>query len=286
MTRLPLLLSLSPLALAFSNTSPLVAWSSHSSSVLDRLPSTVADKHHSLQLLETILLNEDVCEHEAIVLIGQPGLHASDLRNLPSNSHVARSLSSAPSSRQYAYVPLPLPVDASSISAVAEAVSEKCGSRLVNMMLGQEGVAFSKDEKTIIILGMPELELDGDRKGRVMEHDMVLSTTLSSLPFTSHLTIFTGSPASSSLSFSKRQEGSSLVLGSALTDPSVSAAKKGGILHNYQLLTPALITTLLVVLFILLPVMYFGISALASIQNPIRLEAAPKGYNAAERKNQ
>ncbi|THU79991.1 hypothetical protein K435DRAFT_972340 [Dendrothele bispora CBS 962.96] len=283
MTRLPLILSLSPLALAFSNTAPFIAWSSHSSSVLDRLPSTV-DTHHSVHLLETILLEEDVCEHEAIVLIDQPGLHASDLRNLPSSSHVARSLSSAPSSRQFAYVPLPLPatpVDASSISAVAEAVSEKCGSRLVNMMLGQGGVEFSKEEKSIIMLSMPELELDGDRKGRVMEHDALLSTTLSSLPFTNHLTIFTGS--SGRLSLSKRQD----AFGSALTNSTAAPAKKkSGILHNYQLLTPALITSFLVVLFLLLPVMYFGISALASIQNPIRLEVTPKGFNAAERKNQ
>ncbi|KAK7436616.1 hypothetical protein VKT23_002708 [Stygiomarasmius scandens] len=284
MTRLALLLSLSPLALAFSNTLPLVAWSSHSSSILDRLPSSAANTH-SVQLLETILLNDDVCEHEAVVLIDQPGLHASDLRSLPSHSHIARSLSSAPSSREFPYVSLPLPatpVDSFSLSAVAEAVSEKCGSRLVNMMLGQGGVSFSSDEKSIILLSMPELELGTGRKGRVAEHDTLLSTTLSSLPFTNHLTIFTGSP----IGLSKRQESS--VLGSALSNSSAAAApqKKSGILHNYQLLTPALITTLLVVVFLFLPILYFGISALGSIQNPIRLEVQPKGYNAAERKNQ
>lgn len=63
------------------------------------------------------------------------------------------------------------------------------------------------------------------------------------------------------------------------------AAPEGGILQNYQLLTPALILTLLVVLFILIPVLMLGINALASIQSPLRSEA-PKGYSAQERKVQ
>ena len=59
----------------------------------------------------------------------------------------------------------------------------------------------------------------------------------------------------------------------------------GGILKHYQLLTPALISALLVVLFILLPIVMLGISALASIQSPLKVEV-PKSYSAREKKVQ
>jgi large-conductance mechanosensitive channel len=49
-------------------------------------------------------------------------------------------------------------------------------------------------------------------------------------------------------------------------------------------LTPGLIVTLLVSFFIIGPVVFLGISALASIQSPLRLDL-PKGYNAQTKKN-
>ena len=67
--------------------------------------------------------------------------------------------------------------------------------------------------------------------------------------------------------------------------PSKAAAPTDGILKKYQLLTPGLIISLFVALFILVPVVFMGISSLASIQSPVRLDA-PKGFNAAEKKNQ
>lgn len=60
---------------------------------------------------------------------------------------------------------------------------------------------------------------------------------------------------------------------------------KGGILKRYQLLTPALITGLLVAFFLLVPVLYMALQALASIQNPIRSDVG-KTFNAQEKKNQ
>jgi hypothetical protein len=63
------------------------------------------------------------------------------------------------------------------------------------------------------------------------------------------------------------------------------SAPAGGILARYQLLTPALITGLLLAFFVLVPVVLFGVSALASIQSPLRVQA-PKGYSADEKKNQ
>jgi hypothetical protein len=64
-----------------------------------------------------------------------------------------------------------------------------------------------------------------------------------------------------------------------------SNAPKTGILARYQLLTPGLIISLLVTFFVLLPIIFIGISALSSIQLPLRTEP-PKAYNALEKKNQ
>lgn len=84
-----------------------------------------------------------------------------------------------------------------------------------------------------------------------------------------HLVIFAGSP---------RQDDDS----APAPSPSPPA---GGILARYQLLTPALITGLLLAVFVLVPVVLFGVSALASIQSPLRVQP-PKGYSAEEKKNQ
>jgi len=284
------LLTFSPLlACAFSNTSPLIAWSSHSSNLIDGLP---LDSKNS-NILETILNNDFVCGHEAVVLVHQPGLHASDLSQLSKGSHIARSLSSASSSRQYAYTPAS--VSDEEPLEIAQSISQKCQARLVNMMAGQGGVELFSDEKSVVVVSMPGLAMiteGSQRKTTMAEHDSLLATTLDSLPFSNHVIIYTGSAHG----HSKRQEDLStpdrpvLDLTTASTSassPSIAVAKnRGGILHHYQLLTPGLIMVLLVVLFIFLPVLYFGISALASIQSPLRIDVMPKGYNASERKNQ
>lgn len=58
-----------------------------------------------------------------------------------------------------------------------------------------------------------------------------------------------------------------------------------GILKRYQLLTPGLIVCLFVAFFVLFPVLYMSVSALASIQSSVGSEP-PKGFNAVEKKNQ
>jgi len=94
--------------------------------------------------------------------------------------------------------------------------------------------------------------------------------------FTRHLVILLGSPSPSVSGFLKRQAPS------LITDYTNTTS---GVLDKYQLLTPALITSLLVFFFIILPIVFFGINALASIQNPIRMDMT-KSFNALEKKNQ
>jgi hypothetical protein len=50
-------------------------------------------------------------------------------------------------------------------------------------------------------------------------------------------------------------------------------------------LTPALIKGLLLAFFVLIPIILFGVSAIASIESPLRVQP-PKGFSADEKKNQ
>lgn len=100
--------------------------------------------------------------------------------------------------------------------------------------------------------------------------------------FDKHLVVFSGCPSHSHLS--ARQV--PLEMGSqAFAAPNSTVLTEGSILKRYQLLTPALITTLVITFAVLLPVILFGISALAGIQSPLSTDV-PKGFDAQQRKNQ
>jgi len=111
--------------------------------------------------------------------------------------------------------------------------------------------------------------------------------------FPDHIVIYTGSLLFSA--FSKRQaveipdrpvlDISPKPLTFSASTAANTTLPSGGILKRYQILTPGLITILLVVLFVFLPVLLVGMNALASIQNPVRTDVS-KSFNAQERKNQ
>nr|GAT51473.1 predicted protein [Mycena chlorophos] len=257
-------------ALAFSNTAPVVSWSSHSSALLDALPPKFS--------LETLLSSADLCEHDAVVFVDQPELRASDLRSLPSNTHLARSLASAPSSRQLPYVPTDVENN-NNIPQLLAAAAARCSSQLVSYAPGY-GAELSANVKHLLSLTFPPLDgLAQARKDALLKHDDILSSELARIAalFPHHLVIYT---SSASLTPSKRSTPKPINLAAA-ADPSAT----GGILSKYQLLTPGLITGLLITFFVLMPILITGINALSSIQSPVRVDA-PKGFDAVERKNQ
>ncbi|KAI0276918.1 hypothetical protein BGY98DRAFT_1097829 [Russula aff. rugulosa BPL654] len=99
-----------PKALSFAGTSPVVAWSSHRCSALDRLqPGSVSTGSTPfLNDVSTKLLSDtDVCEFDAVIIVDHPGLHASDLRSLSPSSSLTTRLQDSPSSIQLPYVRFP-----------------------------------------------------------------------------------------------------------------------------------------------------------------------------------
>lgn len=95
--------------------------------------------------------------------------------------------------------------------------------------------------------------------------------------FSDYLVVYTGVPDAP---LHTRQSSSSTTF-----EAQAVASPSGGILKRYQLLTPGLILVLLVSLFLLVPVIFLGVSALSSIQSPLTNDI-PKGFSADEKKNQ
>ena len=124
------------------------------------------------------------------------------------------------------------------------------------------------------------------------------STELAAVAATAprHLVIYGGAPSTES-TLTRRQLSVSSIAEEIIESPSVPApvlqqappsafaSPTGGIFARYQLLTPGLITALLIAFFVLLPALLFSVSALSAIQSPLRVEA-PKGYSAEGKKNQ
>ncbi|KZV71372.1 hypothetical protein PENSPDRAFT_605886 [Peniophora sp. CONT] len=272
-------------ASAFSDTHPILAWSSHETSVMDGAPRTG-------DILDHLLASDEICSFDAVVLAEQPGLHASDLRKLAPASPFASLLSQASASVQ-------VPYTRRSVHALADTLASRCGARTIGVVPGASDMLFEPSSKHVISLYLPEI--DGDaatRKAAVDTHCETLSAELATVAAAAprHLVIYGGSPSTES-NLARRQLSVSSIGEDVIQSPTVPApvlqqaptaafaSPTGGILARYQLLTPGLITALLIAFLVLLPALMFSISALSAIQSPLRVEA-PKGYSAEGKKNQ
>ncbi|KAI0773681.1 hypothetical protein C8Q74DRAFT_1316722 [Fomes fomentarius] len=282
---LTLLFALLPAAAsAYSNTHPVLAWSSRSSKALSSPAISEAAKTDSHAIANAIYNHDDICDHDAIVVIDHMGLHASDLRTLSPSCHMAKALSSAPSSLQLAYVESGSG-NTNPFIDLSGMLSKRCGSRMLSHApeLGDLILDAGKG-KHVVSISLPALE-DGEvetsRKSSLIGHESWLSSELHKIEsiFSDYLIIYSGSPGST---LHARQ---SLTSTTFEARPEAAAPSSGGILKRYQLLTPGLILALLIALFVLIPVIFLGVSALSSIQSPLTNEI-PKGFSAEEKKHQ
>lgn len=259
------------------------------SEAIDALPSSAVQ---ASTVLDSLLSDGNVCDYDAVVLVSQRGvrlclplpltrrltfrqLHASDLRSLSPSSTLSSLLKDSPSSRSFQYLSSSSP--SAPLSERARTLATECSARLVSYAPGDSGVVLDSDRKHVISLTLSEVtsEFGAARRGEVKEQEENLAYELAALAqtFPNHLVVYTGVPVST-------------LRARAAASPAADKKKKHtGILHTYQILSPGLITVLLVVFFILVPVLLVGINALAGIQNMVKLEA-PKGFDARERKNQ
>jgi len=108
--------------------------------------------------------------------------------------------------------------------------------------------------------------------------DNILSTALTNFlkDLPNHLVVYKGSPSPESSGLDGRR-----VFGY-----NGSQSKSNGIFASYQILSTGVIMGVVVFAFLLLPIAFFGISAVASIQTPTIKADASKTWSATERKNQ
>ncbi|KAI8984922.1 hypothetical protein BD414DRAFT_489699 [Trametes punicea] len=284
---LTILFALLPAAsLALSSTYPVVAWSTRHSKVLSSPALSLATKTGSNAIASALYNHDDICEHDAVVVIDHAGLHASDLRALSPSHDLSKALSNAPSSLKVAYAETEYP-NSNPFDHLVETLTQRCGSRALSHGSDLSDLEIDAGKgKHVVSISLPALE-EGEegasRKTSVSEHESWLSEELSKIEaaFPNYLAIYAGSPLSP---FQRRQSSMISSTFEPAADP-VDSNGSGGILKRYQLLTPGLILALLVALFVLLPIIFVGVSALASIQSPLGNEI-PKGFNAEEKKNQ
>lgn len=186
------------------------------------------------------------------------------------------------------------PPHGNALQDLADLVTQRCGSQRLSYPVGAGPESLEPSSgKHVLCLAMPAVtENAGARRRSVAglgafrpiilfflspeadwyHSEARLASELERIEraFPRHLVVFAGS---------RRQDDSA-------PEPAPSPSPPaGGILARYQLLTPALISGLLLTLFVLIPIVLFGVYALASIQSPLRVNA-PKGYSADEKKNQ
>ncbi|KAG8893600.1 hypothetical protein FRC00_010297 [Tulasnella sp. 408] len=285
--QLAVLLSVPTCLYAFADTKPLLVWSSTDSPSLDSIASRGVLTAQSESAIGDIV--KDACGYDAVIVIEQPGLHNSDLKNLPKTSFLAEKLRSAPSS---VHIPYIQDVDP---HGIVPAITKQCDSQTIPLTLGdtlevREGPSGMKT----IVIDLPELESHcTKRKQDMRQLDAKISQQLSSLAqtFPSHLVILAGTVESSfSRAHSKRRfDDLQRALPSAFVSSTSeevqerAALPKGGIFHRYQLLTPGLITAIGITFGLLVPFILVVINALASIKSPVRSDGIKQ---ATEKKNQ
>jgi len=271
-------------ATAYSDTLPVVAWSSHRSKVLDALPSTLKKSSNSVAIIPAIVSSNEICDHDAVILVDQPGLHASDLWSLRPSCPLVKRLNEASSSFQLAYTRS----SAVPFHDLAQSISTHCNSHIISATPGHGLSSINPNSKHVICLTMDSLlDTSKPRQAHMSEQESRLAGELDIITsvFPKHLVIYSASRSSGSVRRQLSNETHTDAFDSPFAPPSNTTLPEGGILKRYQLLTPALIMTLLVVFFILIPIVLVGFNALSSIQSPIRTEP-PKSFSAKDKKNQ
>jgi len=274
------------LANAFSDSSPLIAWSSSPSSVLNALSANKQLVTQSEDIMGAVA-TVDICSYDAVIVVEQPGLHASDLRTLSPTSYLAKQLHSAPSSVHVPYVTPASPV------GLGRSFAKLCGSKVLDLGLDDDVEELDLSGKQVIHVDLPELDGVGEeRRDEMRQLEEKLSLLLAKLDtaFPSHFVVIAGTTPSSFSNMKRHIARSQSKLPVVFRSPPASPSSSGvkprpttGIFHRYQLLTPGLITTIGITFLLIMPLMLMVIYAVAGIKSPLRSEGLKQSQ---DKKNQ
>ncbi|KAM0788661.1 hypothetical protein ACM66B_002762 [Microbotryomycetes sp. NB124-2] len=187
---------------AFTNTSPVVAWSNKQLDSLHLLApqqskSTSIFKQSAAHQLPLTTPEDDLCSLSTILLVSAPGLHYSDLKYLPSSSDsqtitIKSALQHSSTAQDHSnvvhpYVPFTKRGQLGSPERVVQKFVKDCGavietSNVKNFWSGQE----DKVVRVEVVEGFEEWELTGqearrERRQLIERLDMTVSEHLQSL---------------------------------------------------------------------------------------------------------
>ncbi|CAE6423494.1 unnamed protein product [Rhizoctonia solani] len=274
-------LLLSGFANAFYDSVPFVAWSNRLSTAIDSLQEQNPTVPSHAQILNSLMGTDELCSLDTVVVVGQPGLHANKLASLPYKSHLKTRLHEAPSKLHIPYVPVSTVPET---DTVAHDVAALCGFTADEWTLGN---SYDGSSKRVLYFDLPETT---EKFWSSDDETLEQSLDQISSQFGSYAVLLTGTSSSVSTLVTKRQQPNSLSRPNFANQPQTittfanATLPTGGILARYQLLTPGLLTALIIAFGLLIPLLMIGINALASIQSPLRTEL-PKGPT-LEKKNQ
>ncbi|KZV81359.1 hypothetical protein EXIGLDRAFT_755632 [Exidia glandulosa HHB12029] len=231
-----LVAAVAPLVRAFSDSHPLVAWSTESTWSLN-VDSTGMQSADSVAA--QLSSAPGLCDHDSIFVIHYPGLHVSDLQLLPTSSEFSSAITKAPSSALVPHLVAPSSHLAQLPSNISTLCNAPLGSSLAPRTPGKHIVHFR-------LKPIQSVSNGSARRAEVAETTARLARELAQHP--SHLAVLVGTRA-----------------------PAPNA--KQGLFHRYQFLTPGVITVLLVVLGVLVPFLLFGVSTIATIKSPLTGES-------------
>ncbi|ELU39809.1 vacuolar ATP synthase subunit s1 (ATP6S1) domain-containing protein [Rhizoctonia solani AG-1 IA] len=252
---------LSGFANAFYDSVPFLAWSNHPSLVIDALMEQNPTVPSHAQILNSLMSTDELCSLDAMIVIGQPGV--------------------TPAKVHFPYIPVS---SVPETDVVARDVAALCGFAADEWSLGS---SYHGTSKRVIYFDLPESTekfWSSDDETLEQNLDQIISQ------FNSYAIFLSGTSSLVSTLVTKRQQPNSLSRPNFVNQPHTittfanATLPTGGILARYQLLTPGLLTALIIAFGLLIPLLMVGINALAGIQSPLRTES-PKGPS-LEKKNQ
>ncbi|CAE6438490.1 unnamed protein product [Rhizoctonia solani] len=307
---------LSGFANAFYDSAPFLAWSNRPSAAIDSLQGQNPTVPSHSQILNSLMSTDELCSLDTVVVVGQPGLHANKLASLSGKSHLKMRLHEAPSKLHFPYIPVSglhanklaslsgkshlkmrlqeapsklhfpyIPVSGvPETDAVARDIAALCGFAADEWT---QGSSYEGSSKRVLYFDLAETtEKFWSSDDQTLEKNLDQITS----QFNTYAVLLTGTSSSVSTLVTKRQQPNSLSRPNFANQPQTvttfanATLPTGGILARYQLLTPGLLTALIIAFGLLIPLLMVGINALASIQSPLRTES-PKGPT-LEKKNQ
>ncbi|KAK6536068.1 hypothetical protein TWF281_000314 [Arthrobotrys megalospora] len=266
--------AVAPLVSAFANTSPLFLYST------ENLPHSVQkEKFQSVgtgeQFLEAVKNTVSQCSSDAYILVLQPGVHETDFRD-PQSAPQIRKFSETDR-----FLGVMDAVGAVDLNAVEDYVKSRCQAHSVTVDASTSSFNSFDENATaqVIKLDFPVLPLHGEaRKKGHNQNDNFLSALISMIPSARYTVVYVSTPVGDPRLFVQEKKPEPQEHQSFLEHQSILARdvkptedddkeddNVGGLLSNYQFLTPALLWGILLGLFVFY-VASKGVGLLSSIQ--------------------